>query len=289
MSTAWSWFVIIATIGSLVAALALLFSNREISGKETTGHTHDGIQELDNPLPMWWVYMFVLSIVFAVGYLIYYPGLGNIPGVGGWSSAKQLQTEEQRHDARFAPIYTELAAMSVAEMANNRTAAQVGRRLFLNNCSTCHGVTAQGGFGFPNLTDSEWIYGRDFDVIQQTILNGRIAVMPAWEAALGDSGVNDVTEYVLQMSGQEHDVAAAQRGSSQYAMFCVACHGAQGEGNQMLGYPNLNNDIWLYGGDREQIAFTIRNGRNGNMPAHREILGEDKTKVLAGYVMNLGN
>jgi cytochrome c oxidase cbb3-type subunit 3 len=289
MSTAWSWFVIIATISSLVAALALLFSNREISGKETTGHTHDGIQELDNPLPMWWVYMFVISIVFAVGYLIYYPGLGNIEGIGGWTSAKQLQNEENRHDARFAPIYAELAVMSVEEMAGNRTAAQVGRRLFLNNCSTCHGVTAQGGFGFPNLTDSEWIYGRDFDVIQQTILNGRIAVMPAWGAALGDSGVSDVTEYVLQLSSQEHDAAAAQRGAGQYAMFCVACHGAQGEGNQALGYPNLSNDSWLYGGDREQISFTIRNGRNGNMPAHREILGEDKAKVLAGYVMNLGN
>lgn len=287
MSTAWSWFVIIGTIGSLVAALALLFANRKISGDETTGHTHDGIQELDNPLPMWWVYMFVISIVFGFGYLIYYPGLGNVTGIGDWTSAKQLQAEAERHDARFDPIYAELAAMTVEEMGNDRTAAQVGRRLFLNNCSTCHGVTAQGGFGFPNLTDSEWIYGKDFDAIQQTILNGRVAVMPPWEAALGDDGVNNVTEYVLQLSGQEHDAAAAAQGASQYAMFCVACHGAQGEGNQMLGYPNVNNDIWLYGGDREQIAFTIRNGRNGNMPAHRDILGDDKTKVLAGYVMNL--
>lgn len=287
MSTAWSWFIIIGTIGSLIAALALLFSNREISGEETTGHTHDGIQEYDNPLPMWWVYMFIISIVFAFGYLIYYPGLGNFGGISDWSSAGQLKEAQQRHDARFAPVYAELAAMTPEQMAADRTAMQVGRRLFLNNCSTCHGVTGQGGFGFPNLTDSEWIYGKDFDSIKTTILNGRVAVMPGWEAALGDGGVADVTEYVLNMAGRDHDAAAAERGKQKYDMFCVACHGAEGQGNQTLGYPNLNNDIWLYGRDRDQIAFTIRHGRNGNMPAHRDILGEDKTEVLAGYVLTL--
>jgi len=289
MSTALSWFVIIGTIGSLVAALALLFSNREISGQETTGHSHDGIEEYDNPLPMWWVYMFVISIVFAVGYLIYYPGLGNIEGVGDWSSAKQLRAEQIRHEEKFAPVYAELAAMTPEQMASDRTAMQVGRRLFLNNCSTCHGVTGQGGFGFPNLSDSEWIYGKDFDTIQTTILNGRVAVMPPWGAALGEDGVADVTQYVLQLAGREHDADAAERGGQKYSMFCVACHGTEGEGNQALGYPNLNNDVYLYGREPEQIAFTIRNGRNGNMPAHKDILGADKTKVLAGYVMTLEN
>jgi len=288
MSTAMSWFVIIGTLGTLVAAMALLFSNRKISGNETTGHEHDGIQEYDNPLPMWWVYMFIISTVFAVGYLIYYPGLGNVKGIGGWTELKQWQDEVDRHEARFAPIYAELAAMTPEQMAADRRASQVGRRLFINNCSTCHGVTAKGGFGFPNLTDGEWIYGRDFEAIQSTILNGRIAVMPPWGAALGDDGVNEVTEYVRQLAGLEHDTAAAELGVAKYNMFCVACHGAEGVGNEALGYPNLNNDIWLYGGEREQIAFTLRHGRNGNMPAHRDMLGEDKAKVLAGYVMTLG-
>jgi cytochrome c oxidase cbb3-type subunit 3 len=288
MSTAMSWFVIIGTLGTLVAAMALLFSNRKISGNETTGHEHDGIQEYDNPLPMWWVYMFIISTVFAVGYLIYYPGLGNVKGIGGWTELKQWQDEVDRHEARFAPIYAELAAMTPEQMAADRRASQVGRRLFINNCSTCHGVTAKGGFGFPNLTDGEWIYGRDFEAIQSTILNGRIAVMPPWGAALGDDGVNEVTEYVRQLAGLEHDTAAAELGVAKYNMFCVACHGAEGVGNEALGYPNLNNDIWLYGGEREQIAFTLRHGRNGNMPAHRDMLGEEKAKILAGYVMTLG-
>ena len=288
MSTAMSWFVIIGTLGTLVAAMALLFSNRKISGNETTGHEHDGIQEYDNPLPMWWVYMFIISTVFAVGYLIYYPGLGNVKSIGGWTELKQWQDEVDRHEARFAPIYAELAAMTPEQMAADRRASQVGRRLFINNCSTCHGVTAKGGFGFPNLTDGEWIYGRDFEAIQSTILNGRIAVMPPWGAALGDDGVNEVTEYVRQLAGLEHDTAAAELGVAKYNMFCVACHGAEGVGNEALGYPNLNNDIWLYGGEREQIAFTLRHGRNGNMPAHRDMLGEEKAKILAGYVMTLG-
>lgn len=288
MSTAWSWFVIIGTLGTLVAAMALLFGNRKISGNETTGHEHDGIAELDNPLPMWWVWMFVLTTVFAVAYLIYYPGLGNIKGAGDWTQLDQWQDEVDRHEARFAPIYAELAAMTPEQMANDRRATQVGRRLFINNCSTCHGVTAQGSFGFPNLTDGEWIYGRDYDSIQSTILNGRVAVMPPWGAALGDDGVTEVTEYVLKLAGRDHDEATAAAGESKYNMFCVACHAADGTGNVALGYPNLNNDTWLYGGEREQIAFTLRNGRNGNMPAHRELLGEDKAKVLAGYVMTLG-
>ena len=288
MSSAWSWFVIIATIGSLIAAMVLLFSNRQISGEETTGHEHDGIQELDNPLPMWWVYMFVISVVFAVGYLIYYPGLGNIEGVASWTSAGQLRADQDRHDERFAPIFARLSALSPEEMAADRTAMQVGRRLFINHCATCHGSGAQGSFGFPNLTDGEWIYGRNFDAIQNTILNGRVAIMPPWGPALGDDGVANVTEYVLKLAGREHDEAMAAQGAAQYTTFCVACHGAAGEGNQLLGYPNLNNDTWLYGRDPEQIAFSIRHGRTGNMPAHRDILDEDKTRVLAGYVLTLG-
>jgi cytochrome c oxidase cbb3-type subunit 3 len=287
MSSGWSWFVIIGTIGSLLAALWLLFANRKISGEETTGHEHDGIQELDNPLPMWWVYMFVITVVFAFGYLVYYPGLGNIKGVGDWTSIGQWQQQVDRHEERFAPLFARLAAMSPAEMAADRSAMQVGRRLFLNNCATCHGTAAQGGIGFPNLTDSEWLYGRSYPTILQTILNGRMAVMPPWGAALGDEGVQNVTQYVLKLAGRDHDEAAAAKGKAQYDIMCVACHGADGHGNQTLGYPNLTNDVWLYGGDPAQIAFTIRNGRNGNMPAHRDILGEDKAKVLAGYVLTL--
>lgn len=287
MSSAWSWYVIVGTLGSLFAYALLLYSNRKTSGGEDTGHDYDGIKELDNPLPMWWVGMFCFTIVYAVGYLIYYPGLGNVKGIAGWTSIDQWQEEVDRHEARFAPIYQKLAAMTPEQLAADRIGQQVGRRLFINNCSTCHGVAAQGGFGFPNLTDGEWIWGEGFDNVKQAILGGRNAVMPPWGAALGDQGVADVTQYVLSLSDREHDVDAAARGQTQYGMFCVACHGADGTGNPMLGAPNLANDIWLYGSSPDEIAFTVKNGRNGSMPAFADVLGEEKAHILAGYVTSL--
>ncbi len=287
MSSAWSWFVIVGTLGSLIVFAVLLFANRRTSGGEDTGHDYDGIKELDNPLPMWWVGMFVLTIVYAIGYLVWYPGLGNVQGTAGWTSLGQWQAEVDRHDERFAPIYARLAAMSPEELASDRVAQQVGRRLFLNHCSTCHGVTAQGGFGFPNLTDGEWIWDSGFDKVKHAVLNGRNGIMPPWGAALGDQGVADVTQYTLSLAGREHDAEAAQRGQAQYNTLCVACHGADGSGNPLLGAPNLTNDIWLYGGSADEIAFTIKNGRNGNMPSFADVLDEQKAHILAGYVTSL--
>lgn len=287
MSSIWSWFVILGTLGSLAIFLALLFGNRKTSSDATTGHDFDGILEYDNPLPMWWVWMFVLSIVFGLGYLAWYPGLGNFGGISGWSSDDALERAQAAHDERFAPLYAELAQLDEAALHDSRQAMQVGRRLFINNCSTCHGVNARGAFGFPNLTDSEWIWGEGFANVKTALLNGRQAAMPPWQAALGDAGVFDVTHYTLSLSGAEHDQQAAARGKPQYQTFCVSCHGAEGKGNPALGAPNLTNDIWLYGGTAERIAFTIRNGRNGNMPAFDEVLSDDQIHVLAGYVTSL--
>jgi cytochrome c oxidase cbb3-type subunit 3 len=287
MSSAWSWFVILGTVLSLVGTLAFLLSNRSTSGQETTGHDYDGIQELDNPLPLWWVSMFIVSILFAGGYLIYYPGLGNFSGLGNWSSADQVAREQQAHEDRFAPLYARLAQLDEAGLHADRQAQQVGRRLFINNCSTCHGVAGQGAFGFPNLTDDEWIWGKGFDKVKTALQNGRQAAMPGWAAALGDQGVDDVTQHVLKLAGSEHNPEAAARGAGQYAMFCVACHGPEGSGNPILGAPNLTNDIWLYGGTAEAIAFTLRHGRNGNMPSFARVLDPDRIHILAGYVTSL--
>jgi cytochrome c oxidase cbb3-type subunit 3 len=231
--------------------------------------------------------MFIATVIYAGLYLTYYPGLGNFKGVSGWTSVDQWQEEVDRHTERFAPLYASLAALSEDALTTDRRALQVGRRLFLNNCATCHGVTARGTFGFPNLTDNEWIWGGEFSSIQQTITTGRMGIMPPWGAALGDSGVADVTQHVLQLAGREHDQAAAARGAAQYQMFCVACHQADGSGNVQLGAPNLNNDSWLYGSSADEIAFTIRHGRNGNMPAFAELLEADKVRILAGYVRSL--
>lgn len=288
MSSAWSWFVIIGTVVSLVAMLWLLFANRTTGGEEkTTGHSWDGIEELDSPLPMWWVWGFVITIVFAAIYLVYYPGLGNVEGVGDWSSQGQHDAEIAAHEERFAPLYDRLGALSEAELIADRSAMQVGRRLFLNNCATCHGIGATGSFGFPDLTDEEWIWGDDFNAVKATILNGRQAVMAPWGAALGDQGVSEVAAYVRSLAGLEHDAVTAEAGKARFNVFCVACHGVDGKGNPMLGAPNLTNDLWLYGSSIEEISFTVRNGRSGYMPAFNDLLSEQQVHILAGYVRSL--
>lgn len=287
MSALWHWFVVIGTLGSLIYFLWLLYANRRTSGQETTGHTADGIEELDNPLPAWWIGMFVVSIIFALGYLVYYPGLGNYSGTADWSSSGQLAKQQTAHDARFAPVYAQLAALDPAALASDRLGQQVGRRLFINHCSSCHGANARGGPGYPDLTDAEWIWGNDFDSVKATILQGRHASMPPWGPALGEAAVNDLTQTVLQLAGRDHDAAAAMRGQTQYTTICAACHGPAGEGNPLLGAPDLRNDIWLYGGSPEAIATSIRDGRNGVMPSQAELLSDDKVHILAAYVLSL--
>ncbi len=287
MSSAWHWFVVAGTLGSLAFFLYLLFANRRTSSDATTGHAYDGIEEYDNPLPMWWVWMFVATIVFALGYLLYYPGLGNFDGVANWSSSKALEEAQAAHEERFAPLYAEMAALTEAEMHASRRAMQVGRRLFINNCSTCHGVNARGAPGFPDLADEQWLWGSDFEQVRATITHGRQATMPSWQGALGDEGVAEVTQHVLKLSGREHDPQTAERGAARYRSFCSSCHGPQGQGNQALGAPDLTNDIWLYGGTPQHIAETIRHGRSGRMPPFDDVLGDDKIHVLSGYVTSL--
>jgi cytochrome c oxidase cbb3-type subunit 3 len=272
---------------SLAGTLIFLLSNRRVSGDQTTGHDYDGIQELDNPLPMWWVGMFVASILFAFGYLMYYPGLGNFTGMGNWSSESQLAGEVAEHEARFAPLYAAYADRSPEDLAGDRKAMQAARRLYINQCSTCHGLTAKGGFGFPNLTDAEWQWGDGYDAIKTTILRGRQAAMPPWVAALGEDGIQDTANFVRKIAGLEHDKQAAERGQKHYQTVCVACHGVEGKGNPALGAPSLVNDAWLYGSSTAEIAFTLRYGRNGNMPAHEDLLGADRIHLLTSYVMTL--
>ncbi len=287
MSNTWHWYVLLGTLISLIAIMWLLFANRTTSGEKTTGHEWDGIEELDNPLPLWWVGLFVGSVIYGLVYLIWYPGLGDLAGIGEWTSTGQLKEITEQHDARFAPLYAELASLDVEAMAEDRRARQVGRRLFLNNCSICHGLNGQGLSGFPNLADDEWIWGRRLDEIKASIRNGRSAAMPAWETVIKDKGVSEVTQYVLSLSGRVHDEDMASRGSNIFSTMCAACHGAQGKGIAALGGPDLSNDIWLYGGDSQNIAESIRKGRNGQMPAQLGKLGEDRITILAGYLVNL--
>ena len=286
MSSFFSWFVIIGTLASLLYFFLLLQMNRTGNKPgETTGHNYDGIEEYDNPLPAWWYWGFIFSIVFGIGYLLYYPGLGNFPGLSGWTQVGQLEAEQALAEARYGPIFAQYRDIPVAELANNPAAMKMGHRLFINNCAVCHGAAATGSFGFPNLTDSEWLWGGEN--IETTLTHGRTAAMPAWQSVLGDAGVQEVTEYVLQLAGREVDADLSARGEVHFTTYCTACHGLEAKGQAMFGAPDLTNEIWLYGNSRMRIEHVIKNGRNGVMPAFEPRLGADKVHILAAYVKSL--
>lgn len=286
MAAQWHWFIILGTALSLIFFLWLLFSNRRTDGG-TTGHKWDGIEELDNPLPAWWVWMFVLSIVFSLGYLALYPGLGNFLGLTNWSSVQEHNADAERHAQRFSPLYARLAAMPVEELRSDVEGMQVGRRLFINNCATCHGINAGGTPGFPNLRDDNWIWGGSYQDILTTIQSGRTAAMPPWGPALGNQGVTQVAHYVRSLAQLDHDADQAAEGATRFTTFCASCHGPEGKGNKLLGAPDLTAGAFIYGDDLTSIAATIALGRNGQMPAFTQTLGADRVAILAAYVASL--
>ena len=301
LTTFWSVWISAIILGSIIGCGVLIQYSRKTQvhseeTDETTGHEYDGIQELDNPLPRWWVMMFWGTIIFGLIYLALYPGLGNFPGllkvdVNGeskpWTSTVQWEKEVEVMEAKTAPLFAKYAATPIPELAQDQEAMQSGLRIFKSYCLVCHGSNAKGSQGFPNLADNDWLFGGEPAQIKQTILNGRQGAMPAWGAVLGKEGTDNMVQYVRSLSGLEHDAAQAEAAVPQYQQLCLACHGADGKGNQLVGAPNLTDDVWLYGGSTKAIKFTIENGRNGLMPAHADFLGEDKVHVVAAYVYSL--
>jgi cytochrome c oxidase cbb3-type subunit 3 len=293
MNSAVSLFIVIFTLVNILACLWLMWwtaKRRGHSDAEKTGHVWDGdLEEYNNPLPRWWLGLFILTIVFALGYLIYYPGLGNFAGTSGWTQESQHRAEVESAQARLERHLTGLGDATLEELAVNDTAMGTARNLFGLYCSTCHGSDARGAKGFPNLADNDWLWGGDTATIYQSIAQGRTGVMPGWKAALGDKGVEEMIAYVLSLSGRKvpQDMAAAAQ--PKYAAMCIACHGAEGKGNPALGAPNLTDDVWLYGGSVDAVRETIANGRNNQMPPHEDLLGPMKTKLLAAYVLNLSS
>ena len=255
----------------------------------SVGHEVDGIEELDNPLPKWWYWMFIGLILFSLLYLALYPGLGNYQGLLGWSQTKAWEQEMERAREKYGPLFAQYADTDVPELARNGEAMQAAQRLFSNNCATCHGSAGRGGYGFPNLTDDNWIWGGSVDAIKHTLTNGRQANMPARgiNPNLSNDQLGDITEYVLSLNDRSGvDKAAAEQGEELFAQACTTCHGKDGKGNQSMGAPNLTNDTWLYGGDRDTIMETLQYGRNGHMPAQNQ-LSEDQIHLLTAYVYRL--
>ena len=294
MGAFWHWWVVLLTVANIVAIFWLIrwTSKRragEVAQGEVTGHVWDGdLSEYNNPLPRWWLWMFYLTIAFSEIYLALYPGLGRFAGFLGWTSEGMYNQEVAQAESRFGPIFAAYADKDLPALAGDQEALRTGQRLFLNYCSTCHGSDARGAPGFPNLTDGQWQWGSAPAQIHQTIMAGRQGVMPAMGDALGAEGVEQVTQYVLSLSGREDaNAQQAELGRPRFEMMCAACHGAEGKGNAMLGAPDLTNNIWLYGGSAGVIARTIQEGRQGVMPAFGDFLGEDRVHVLAAYVYSL--
>ena len=290
----WRYWTTLVPLGGIAFCLFLLWA---MSGKkpgadagQPTGHVwDDNLQELNNPLPRWWLGMFYISIVFGLGYLALFPGLGSYAGVLNWTSKQQYETERAVADQALKPMFDRYAALDIPTLAKDADAHAIGQRLFLNNCSQCHGSDAGGQRGFPNLRDTDWLWGGAPETIEQTITNGRQAAMPAWGPILGEQGVHEVVNYVLSLSGSPHDAALAAAGKTRFDTICSACHGPEGKGNPALGAPNLTDHIWLYGGTEKDITQTVTYGRNGQMPAHKERLAPAKIHLLAAYVYGLSN
>jgi cytochrome c oxidase cbb3-type subunit III len=293
VSSGWSVFVAVATVVSLLACLLLLaFASKRkiIPNDPTTGHVWDeDLRELNNPLPRWWMGLFIITVVFSGIYLALYPGLGSMAGSLGWSSTGQYDAEERAARAAMAPVYAKFAKMQPAELARDPQAMGIGERLFLNNCSGCHGSDARGSKGFPDLTDGDWLWGGTPERITESIAKGRTGAMPPMAAAVGNAeDVRNVANYVLSLSGSPHNSLAAQLGKAKFAA-CAACHGPDGKGNTALGAPNLTDKVWLHGWGEDAIMAQISAGKTNVMPAHEQRLSPEQLQVLAAYVWGKSN
>jgi cytochrome c oxidase cbb3-type subunit III len=291
----WSPFIALATLISVIACgvfLKLMSTRRLAPGEqaEVTGHTWDGdLAEYNNPMPRWWMWLFYITIIFSLGYLAYFPGLGGFEGMGKWSSKGRYDAEMADAEKTYGPIFEKFHQQDLKQVAANPEAHQMGERLFLTYCSQCHGSDARGAKGFPNLTDSDWLYGGEAEQIKTSITGGRSGVMPPMAAAVGgEAGTKAVANYVLSLSGRPHDAKLAAEGKDKFAV-CAACHGADAKGNIAMGAPNLTDNTWLYGGSEAAIVETITKGRNGQMPAQKDALSDAKIHLLAAYVYGLSH
>ncbi|WP_395011536.1 cytochrome-c oxidase, cbb3-type subunit III [Undibacterium sp.] len=296
----WGTAIAVLTGISILACAVLLWSQSKVKVKigadgkplpaETTGHVWDEtLMEQNNPLPKWWMWLFYLTIIYSIGYLIVYPGMGSYQGTFGWSQEGAYAKEMTDGEKQYGPLFNKYLNTDIKVVAKDPQAIEIGQRLYLNSCSQCHGSDAQGGKGYPNLTDTDWLYGGSPEVIKTTLQEGRNGQMPPMGAAIGsDDDVRNVANYVMSLSGVPHDPIKAAIGKSKFGV-CAACHGADGKGNQALGSPNLTDKVWLYGGGIDNIMESINKGRANQMPAHKAILTDAKIHLLTAYVWGLSN
>ncbi|MDP3884269.1 cytochrome-c oxidase, cbb3-type subunit III [Hydrogenophaga sp.] len=290
----WHLYVGGLTLVSIIACLVLLWisgtTKASTHADNTTGHVWDGdLAEMNNPLPRWWVYLFIITVIFALAYGALYPMFGKFQGALGWSSQGQHTAEVAKVEAAIAPIYAKFSGMTPEQIAGDSEAMAIGERLFMNYCAQCHGSDARGAKGFPNLTDNDWLGGGDHASIKMTITQGRVGVMPPMAAAVGSAeDVRNVANYVLSLSASPHDSVRATQGKEKFAA-CAACHGMDGKGMAVMGAPNLTDGVWLHGWGEEAIIRSINNGYNNEMPGQSALLNEAQINVLASYVWGMSN
>lgn len=296
-----SLFVIVFTAINVAACLWLMWWTARVrspgagadaadaaTGAAKTGHVWDGdLEELNNPLPRWWLGLFIITILFGAAYLIVFPGLGNFSGTSGWSSVGSYESQVAEQREKFEARVASLQGKTLEQLARDPEAMATARNLFGANCSTCHGSDARGARGFPNLTDSDWLWGGGEHTIYESIANGRHGVMPALAGALGPDGLNEVASYVVSLNGRGAPADWVVAGKERFTVLCAACHGAEAKGSPALGAPNLTDGTWLHGGDFDTVRATIANGRDSQMPAHSQSLGESKVRLLAAYVLSI--
>ncbi|VCU68371.1 Cbb3-type cytochrome c oxidase subunit CcoP [Pigmentiphaga humi] len=292
----WGYYISAIALAGIFWCGWLLMSQRRIKSAPAdasgavadTGHVWDeDLRELNNPLPRWWMWMYLLTCIFSVGYLLLYPGLGKFQGWLGWSSTGALVEQQARLREQVQPVYARFENMDIPAIASDAQGQEIGQRLFLNNCAQCHGSDARGSKGFPNLADGDWLYGSSPETIYETIAKGRHGVMPPFSEQLDARAIADVAQYVRSLSGLAADPIKAARGRSDFRSTCAACHGVDGKGNQMLGAPNLTDGVWLYGSSAATIAEAITKGRDNQMPAHEHLFTPQQIRLLTAYVWGL--
>jgi len=302
MTNFWTYYVLILVALMIIGSTWLLWSTSKKrhsgdtqSSTETTGHVWDGdLSEYNKPLPRWWIILFYLSIVFAIGYLIWYPSAENTQGMADWSSQSEHDAAKAKADEKLQTMYARFEGQGIDQIAKDPAALTTGKQVFANNCATCHGSDAGGAKGFPRLSDNIWKFDGSPEGIVTTITGGvnveggRAALMPPMAAVLGsEQAVIETAVYVQSLSGMKVDESLASAGGKLFAGACAACHGADGKGNVALGAPDLTDKDWMYGSTLEDIKYGINNGRAGQMPAHLPLIGETQVRLAAAYVYSL--
>ena len=297
LSSGWSTYIALVALLGIFWCIWLLFSQRKVKVVHTpdgevadTGHVWDGdLRELNNPLPRWWMWMFLFSCIFGLVYLVLFPGLGSFPGIMGYSTRGSLMQSMETSNEELKPVMSKYVNMDIVDVAADPKALEMGQRLFLNSCAQCHGSDAGGAKGFPNLADGDWLYGGSPENIKTTITYGRGGAMPAFGAVLTSVQIKDVANYIRSLSGLPVDDLKAARGAEVFKTYCVACHGSDAKGNIAIGAPNLTDKTWLYGSSENTITETLLKGRNGVMPAQDKVLSPEKIQLLTAYVWSLSN